>query len=371
MERRLKGAVALLAAVMVLGSAACRSGEQPPKPETADRAGADGGRPAVVDDPGEKHLKNLRMLTDGGENAEAYFSFDERKLIYQTTHGELECDQIFTMNVDGSEKRMVSTGRGRTTCSYFLPGDREIVYASTHAADPDCPPPPDFSKGYVWAVYGGYDIYKADAGGGNLRPLAAAPGYDAEPTVSPAGDRIVFTSQRSGDLEIWTMDLDGGDLRQLTHELGYDGGPFFSWDGRKIVYRSYYPKTPEARARYRALLADELIEPHNFQVWVMDTDGGNKRQVTHNEWANFGPFFHPDNRRIIFCSNIGSADRRHSDFNLWIIGEDGEGLERVTAFEGFDGFPMFTRDGSRLVFASNRFNSSPRETNVFLADWVD
>lgn len=320
---------------------------------------------------GERHLKNIRMLTDQGENAEAYFSFDEQQLIFQSTHGQLECDQIFTMNLDGLNRKMVSTGKGRTTCSYFLPGDQRIIYASTHGADEACPPRPDYSKGYVWKVYSTFDLYVANADGSEPKPFLPAPGYDAEATVSPLGDKIVFTSQRDGDLDIYTVNIDGSNLKRLTTALGYDGGPFFSWDGKQIVYRSYHPKTEDEIRRYRQLLADELIEPSAFQIMVMDADGSNKRQITHNQFANFAPFFHPDNKRIIFCSNLNSSDPRRPDFNLWMINLDGSGLEQITFFNQFDGFPMFTHDGKKLVFASNRSNKNPRDTNIFIADWVD
>ncbi|APF16831.1 TolB family protein [Caldithrix abyssi] len=320
---------------------------------------------------GEKHLKNIRMLTNGGENAEAYFSFDESQLIYQSKHDSIKCDQIFIMNLDGSDKRMVSTGKGRTTCSYFLPGDQQIIYASTHGVDENCPPPPDFSRGYVWKVYSSYDLYIANADGSDPQPFLPSPGYDAEATVSPRGDKIVFTSQRNGDLDIYTVNIDGSGLKQLTHEIGYDGGAFFSWDGSKIVYRAYHPRTEEELKRYRKLLAEELIEPNNFQLFVMDADGSNKRQITHNDFANFAPFFHPDNKRIIFCSNMGTTESTQRDFNLWMINEDGTGLKQITFFKGFDGFPMFTHDGKKLVFASNRFNKKKGETNVFIADWVE
>ncbi len=320
---------------------------------------------------GETHLKNIRMLTNGGENAEAYFSFNEKKLIFQSTHGEYKCDQIFTMNLDGSNKTLVSTGKGRTTCSYYLPGDQKIIYASTHAADPGCPPPADFSQGYVWKVYSTFEMYVANADGSNPQVFLPAPGYDAEATVSPQKDKIVFTSMRNGDLDIYTVNIDGTDLKQVTHALGYDGGPFFSWDGKKIVYRSYHPKTEQQKQRYKNLLSKELIEPSAFQIMVMDRDGSNKRQITNNEFANFAPFYHPDNRRIIFCSNLGSKDPQKPDFNLWMVNEDGSGLEQITHFDGFDGFPMFTHDGKKLVFASNRFNRKAHDTNVFLADWVN
>jgi TolB protein len=319
----------------------------------------------------EKHIKNVKMLTDDGENAEAYFAYDKDKIIFQSTHGDFQCDQIFTMNFDGSDVKLVSTGKGRTTCSYFLPGDQKIIYASTHGTDPNCPPKPDYSKGYVWKVYSTYDFYVANSDGSDPQPFLPADGYDAEATVSPKGDKIVFTSQRDGDLDIYTVNIDGTDLKRLTTELGYDGGPFFSWDGTKIVYRSYHPKTDDEIKRYKELLAEELIEPSNFQIMVMNADGTNKRQITHNEYANFAPFYLPDDKRIIFCSNINSKNPGMPDFNLWMINEDGTGLEQITFFDGFDGFPMFTADGKKLIFASNRFNKHPRDTNVFLADWVD
>jgi len=319
----------------------------------------------------ERHLKNIRMLTDEGENAEAYFSFNEKKLIFQSSHGQYKCDQIFSMDLTGLNKKLVSTGQGRTTCSYFLPGDDKIIYASTHLSDTDCPPPADFSKGYVWKVYSSFDLFVANADGSDAQVFLSARGYDAEATVSPKGDKIVFTSQRGGDLDIYTVNIDGSELKRLTSELGYDGGPFFSWDGSKIVYRSFHPKTDDQIKRYQQLLADEMIEPSSFQIWVMDTDGSNKRQVTDNEVANFGPFFHPDNQRIIFCSNLNSTKVGQPDFNLWMINENGTGLEQITFFDGFDGFPMFSHDGKKLVFASNRFNKNPRDTNVFLADWIN
>ncbi len=320
---------------------------------------------------GENHLQNVRMLTAEGENAEAYFSFNEERLIFQSTHGDFACDQIFTMHTDGSDKKLVSTGLGRTTCSYFLPGDQKIIYVSTHASDSACPPKPDYSKGYVWKVYSTFELYTANANGSDPQVFLPASGYDAEATVSPKGDKIVFTSQREGDLDIYSVNLDGSDLKRLTTELGYDGGPFFSWDGSKIVYRSYHPRTEEEISRYQTLLSEELIEPSNFQVWVMDADGSNKRQITNNEYANFAPFYHPDNKRIIFCSNLNSTNPRQPDFNLWMINEDGTGLKQITYFDGFDGFPMFSKNGKLLVFASNRFNNKPRDTNVFIGNWVD
>ena len=319
--------------------------------------------------PQEKHFGAVRQLTFGGQNAEGYFSFDEKWLSFQSTRDSLQCDQQFVMEIATGRTRMVSTGRGRTTCGYFFPDGKRILYASTHHLLPDCPPPPDFSQGYAWAVYPEFDIFSADADGGNVRQMTATPGYDAEATVSPKGDRIVFTSVRDGDLDIYSMELDGSGVRRLTTELGYDGGAFYSWDGSMIVYRGWHHTDSAAAAQYRALLAKNLVRPSRMELFVMNADGTGKRRITDNGAANFAPFFHPDNRRIIFSSNL--ANPRGRDFDLYIINLDGTGLERITWNSTFDGFPMFTRDGKKLVFASNRNGSVEGETNLFIADWKE
>ena len=318
---------------------------------------------------GEKHLKNLKMLTLTGENAEAYLSFDEQKLIYQSTVGGLQCDQIFTMNIDGTNKKLVSTGLGRTTCAYFLPGDSTILYASTHLAGDECPAPPDRSKGYVWKLYDSFDIFLANADGSNLRRLTTAPGYDAEATVSPLGDKIIFTSTRDGDPELYLMNLDGTDQLRLTNERGYDGGAFFSHDGKKICFRASRPKTEKELSDYEELVKDGMVRPTALEIYVMDADGKNIQQITNAGKASFAPFFHPDGKRIIFSSNMNSQNGRN--FDLFIVNIDGSGLEQVTFNETFDGFPMFTSDGKKLIFASNRFNLKQGDTNIFIADWVD
>jgi len=327
----------------------------------------------------ETHLKSLRQLTFGGENAEAYWSFDEKRLIFQSTRPPFKADQIFTMGADGRDVRLVSTGKGRTTCAYFLPGDKRILYASTHLAGDEPPEPPDMSRGYVWALYDSYDIYVADVDGKNPERLTKTPGYDAEATVSPAGDRIVFTSMRDGDIELYSMKLDGSDVKRLTNRPGYDGGAFYSWDGKQIVWRAPGKDDDLSKTDYSPLLKQNLVRPSRLEIWVMDADGSNKRQVTDNGKANFGPFWHPDNRRVIFASNMDAP--KGSNFELYLVDTKTGETERVTWFErtregahrsdDFDGFPMFTRDGKRLVFCSNRHNDKPNETNVFVADWVE
>jgi Tol biopolymer transport system component len=335
--------------------------------------------PAVAREPfpGERHLEDVRQLTFGGENAEAYWSFAGDRLVFQSKrppHGG--ADQIYVMGADGSDPRLVSTGKGRTTCAYFLPGDRRILFSSTHLGGDAPPPEPDRSRGYVWPVYHTYDVFAVGLDGSGLARMVDAPGYDAEATVSPRGDRIVFTSSRDGDLELYSMAVDGSDVRRLTEEPGYDGGAFFSPDGTKICWRAGRPKDDAERDEFRALLARGIVRPTRMELWVMDADGSDKRQVTRNGRANFAPSFHPDGRRLIFSSNLDDPNPRGRSFELYLVGIDGTGLERVTFFsdggeDDFDAFPQFSPDGRRLVWCSNRHNAKTGDTNVFVADWVE
>lgn len=320
--------------------------------------------------PGEVRLENIRQLTFGGENAEAYFSFGGRQLVFQSTRDGRSCDQIYVMDLNAGDAgaRMVSTGRGRTTCGFFLPGDERVIYSSTHLAGPDCPPRPDLSRGYVWPLYSSYDIFSVRLDGSGLLRLTDSQGYDAEATVAPDG-RIAFASTRDGDIDIYTMDRNGKNVKRLTYDLGYDGGPFFSYDGSRIVYRAHHPADKQEIARYKELLAQGLVEPSRLEIFVMDADGSNRRQLTANGAANFAPCFHPDGRRIIFSSNL--HDPRGRDFDLYMIDIDGRNLERITYNDTFDSFPMFSRDGRHLAFASNRNARSRGETNIFIADWVE
>ena len=322
--------------------------------------------------PGEKHLKNIKQLTFGGENAEAYFSFDGKQLIFQSKRDGRGCDQIYRMNVDGSNVKMVSNGEGRTTCSYFFKGGKRVLYASTHGGSKECPPSPDMSKfGYVWAVYPDFDIYTATPDGKDIKKLTDSPGYDAEATVSPDGKKIVFTSERDGDLELYSMDINGKNVKRLTNEPGYDGGAFFSPDGKMIIYRGSHPADPAMVARDRDYLKQHVVVPIVFELWVMNADGSNKRKLTDLGSGSFAPFFTPDGKRIIFCTNYFATDQRKRNFDLALINLDGTGLERVTFNETFDGFPMFSPDGKKLVFASNRNDAQAGDTNVFIADWVN
>ncbi|MDP8979825.1 MAG: hypothetical protein M3O35_04450 [Acidobacteriota bacterium] len=317
--------------------------------------------------PPSAHLANTQQLTHGGQNAEAYWSPDGKRLIFQSTRDKLECDQIFIMNADGSNQHMVSTGQGRTTCAYFLKDNRHIVYASTHADAPACPPSPDRSKGYVWAVYPGYDIYLATDSGEIVKKLTDAPGYDAEATVNWKTDRIIYTSLASGDLDLWTMRPDGSDKKQITRTLGYDGGPVFSRDGKKIVWRAHHPSTPETTKKYQDLLAANLTAPMKMELWTADADGSHARQITDYGCASFAPSFTPDGKKIIFASNKHACDSRK--FELYMANADGTGLEQITNFGGFTSFPEFSPDGRKLVFVSDLNAKERYEFNIFTADW--
>lgn len=325
----------------------------------------------------EVHLKNVRQLSWGGNNAEAYWSFDSKSLVFQSDFSEwgVECDQIFTMSVEeaaqGFKPKMLSTGLGRTTCSYFLPGDTTIVYGSTHLVDENCPenPPRSVDGKYVWPIYEGYDIFVANMDGEITAQLTSDEGYDAEATVSPNGDRVIFTSMRTGDLELYTMNLDGSDVVQLTDALGYDGGAFFSPDGSKIIWRASRPTSEEDVKVYKDLLAQGLVQPTEMELFIANADGSDTKQITSLGNANWAPFFTPDGNKVIFSSN--HASERGFPFNLFMVNIDGSGLEQVTFDDTFDSFPMFSPDGKFLVWSSNRFNGGNRDTNLFVAEWVD
>jgi Tol biopolymer transport system component len=333
----------------------------------------------------ERHLANIRQLTFGRQNAEAYFSFDGSKLIFQSTNNwkegisagsqppaapPLNCYQIYVMDLESGHLRLVSTGVGTTTCGYFFPGDRRVLYSSTHLVGPNCPPKPKRDGRYRWAL-DDYDIFSVKIDGQQMQRLTTTPGYDAEATISPDGKTIVFTSVRDGDLDLYAMNLDGTHSRRLTTEIGYDGGAFFSPDSQRIVYRASHPKDAHGIQEYQSLLRQNLVEPSQLEIFVMKADGTDNRQVTQNGASNFAPFFHPDGRRIIFSSNLHDRGRDGPpSFHLYLIGDDGQELERVTHSGNFNSFPMFSPDGRKLVWVSDRNATERGEFNVFLADWI-
>jgi Tol biopolymer transport system component len=353
-----------IAGLMMLAAACSPQGTPDSSPETASAASQVFHQPLA----GETHLGNIRQLTFGGNNAEAYFSSDGTRLIFQRQDSvDAGCDQQYVMRIDGSNMRRVSNGLGRTTCGFFIEGDRRVIYASSFAHDPACPAPVDHSLGYVWPL-GHLELYTANPDGSDIRQVTSNGSYNAEATASPDGSRVIFTSTMDGDIELYTMNVDGSDVRRITDRVGYDGGAFFSPDGARIVWRAQYPVTATDTADYRRLLGQRLVRPSSLEIWVANADGSEPRQVTSLGGANFAPFFHPDGQRIIFSSNTGGGGRT---FELFMIGIDGSGLEQITHSGDFNSFPMFSADGEKLVFASNRHGTTPRETNLFIADWKD
>ncbi|MBP6184676.1 MAG: PD40 domain-containing protein [Saprospiraceae bacterium] len=366
----IQGTFICLAASLLLTSACKESGTTQEKEQVE----------TVVDSlilPGENHFKSIRQVTFGGDNAEAYWSFNDEMLVFQARNPKwgTECDQIYVTGWQDSWQnevpQIVSTGRGRTTCSYFMPGDTSVLYASTHHHDEQCPQEVERKPGgkYVWSIYPTFDIFISDLKGNITKQLTNTKGYDAEATVSPKGDKIIFTSDRSGDLELYTMNIDGSGLKQITSDLGYDGGAFFSPDGTKIVWRASRPTTPEDVKEYKELLKQGLVEPTDMEVFVANADGTNVVQVTKLGKANWCPFFHPSGEKIVFASN--HASERGFPFNLYLINLDGSGLERITADDAFSAFPVFSNNGKYLAFSSNRNNGGTRDTNFFIAEWKD
>ena len=341
--------------------------------------GAEGQHSDTILFPGEKHFANVQQLTFGGDNAEAYFSFDSKYLIYQRKNEKqgIPCDQIWmgkipTQPGEKFQSKLVSTGTGRTTCSYFYPDGKTIIFGSTHLVSKECPPVPDRSKygnKYIWAVYKDFDIFKADTNGHIIKRLTKTDGYDAEATLSPKGDRMVFTSMRNGDLDLYTMDLKGKHVKQITNTLGYDGGAWFSPDGKKIIWRASRPQTEAEIKEYKDLLKENLVAPTHMEVWTANADGTDAKQITFLDQANWAPNFTPDGKRIIFCSN--HEYKYGFPFNMYLCDLDGKHLEKISNDKSFDAFPMFSPDGKKIVFCSTRNNGGTRDINIFIADWVE
>ncbi len=342
-----------------------------------DNKKTDGAEAETLKYEQEVHFKNLKQLTFGADNAEAYWSYDGKELVFQSNNPDWSngCDQIFYMDVEtpktaSSTPPIISKNIGRTTCAFFLP-DETVIYSSTHRVSDACPEDPerDPNGAYVWPIHNSYDIYRANKDGEILDVLTQSDVYEAEATVSPQGDKIVFTSMRSGDLELYIMDIDGSNVVQVTDKLGYNGGAFFSPDGKKLVFRANHPETEEEIKKYKDLLAQGLVEPTNMEIFTINIDGTDMRQITNLGQANWAPYFHPSGEKIVFSSNHHTE--RGFPFNIFMINVDGTGLEQVTFDNTFDSFPMFSRDGKQIVFSSNRHNGGTRDTNVFIADWVD
>ena len=365
----------LVAFFLLLVFFGCKTDSKKPLPEKENSSSVMAGADTLIYEE-ERHFKAIRQVTFGGDNAEAYWSFDDSKLLFQSNNPGwgMQCDQMFLMNFEetfkDSKPPMISTGMGRTTCGYFLPDNEQFIYASTHLVNKECPEVPLRKNGkYVWPVYDSFDIFVADLKGNIVTQLTNEPGYDAEATVSPQGNKIVFTSTRNGDLELYTMNLDGTEVLQITDELGYDGGAFFSPDGTKIIFRASRPKTEEAIREYKELLAQGLVQPTEMELFICNADGSDLKQLTFLGNANWSPFFHPSGEKILFSSNFEAE--KGFPFNLYLIDTDGKNLERVTHGKTFDAFPVFSNNGKFLAFSSNRNNGGTRDTNLFIAEWQD
>ncbi|MDF1839343.1 MAG: peptidase M28, partial [Planctomycetota bacterium] len=371
-------------AALVLASTACKStcGDSADRsaPAVCPATGAAATQPdapvagAVNVDhlilPEETHFARLWQLTTSGENAEAYWSFDGTRLSLQRKGEGMNCDRIYATGDDGQLVE-VSNGKGTTTCAYFTPDDQSVIYASTHGLQNECPPSPDHSMGYVWALHPEFEIYSKNLTTGNVTTLVEGPGYDAEATVSPMGDRFVFTSTRSGDIELWTAKMDGTDLFQVTDEPGYDGGAFYSHDGEWLIFRSTdfsAEKRDEEIAAYMGLLKKNMVRPSRMELVLIKADGTERSQVTNLGKANFAPSFYPDDKRIIFSSNHHDKNRPAMNFDIFACDLDGGNLEQITFYNSgergkqFDSFPLFSPNGKYLAFSSNRGDSKPGDT---------
>jgi Tol biopolymer transport system component len=312
-----------------------------------------------------QHLKAIRQVTYGLARAgEGYFSPDGRSIIFQAvphfpasiyhrSKPDEDGYQIFLAELnENAAAKLVSTGKGRCTCSFFHPNGKSILFASTHLSPSDeaeRPKGPAYSRTarYRWEFPESMDIFAADLDGHGLVRLTDAPGYDAEGSYSPDGSQIVFTSFRDGDAEIYIMNADGTNARRITRAKGYDGGPFFSPDGKRIIYRS--------DRRNNDLL----------QIYINNPEGTAERALTSNEFVNWGPFWHPDCRHIVYAT----SKHGHSNYEIYLMDVDTGREERITYHEGFDGLPVFNPDGKRLMWTSSG-RTDDRKSQLFIADFA-
>jgi TolB protein len=310
------------------------------------------------------YLKNIKQLTfDYARAGEAYFSPDGKLIIFQAEEkGENPFYQIFVQDLQTGRARRVSPGAGRTTCGYFRPDGRRIIFASAHtnphfkeeAADELRKRAEEATSGrrrrYEWVFDPYMRIYEADLDGGNLRLLTDAPGYNAEGSHSRDGKQIVFCSNRDGNLELYIMAADGGNVRKLTNAPGcYNGGPFFSPDGQRVIFRADRHKK------------DEL------QVYVINADGTDERQLTQIDGVAWAPFWHPDGKHIVYTSAVHKPNQRPNYDLYWMNVETGK-TTRLTFAPGQDVLPVFSPDGKKLMWTSNRDGLMPG-TQIFVADF--
>ncbi|GAC1463843.1 MAG: hypothetical protein NVSMB9_01770 [Isosphaeraceae bacterium] len=307
-----------------------------------------------------RHLRNIRQITFGFARAgEGYFRPDNKAIIFQASKNADEGYQIYTMELAPEAKpKLVSTGKGKCTCSYYHPDGKSILFASTHLdADLDHGGQKDVKKKkgpaysrserYRWDFDPAMDIFRANPDGSHLVRLTDTPGYDAEGSYSPDGTQIIFTSFRDGDAEIYRMDADGKNPRRITRSKGYDGGPFFSPDGKKIIYRSDRQK-------------NDLL-----QIYLNNPEGTSERALTSNDAVNWGPFFHPDSRHIVYST----SQHGHQNYEIYLMDTETGRQERVTYREGFDALPVLSSDGLQMMWTS-KGRTADNTSQLFLADFV-
>jgi Tol biopolymer transport system component len=315
---------------------------------------------------GEDHLTKVTQLTFTGENTQASFSPDNKNIIFQSTRNRLRCDAIFRMHSDGSDISQISSGKGIASSAVISPDNNSIIYSSTQKVDYQCPSKPEYSKAYSWLLYSSYDLFKDELTGGSDERIIKSSSYDGGAVYSPKGDKIIFSSGRTGDLELYIANSDGNNVKQLTNIDGYDGDAVFSRDGKYIVWRASRPKGNDLHD-YRYQLSQGIIKEGKFEIFMMKLAGGKPIQLTNNGATNFSPSFDPNSNNIIFSSNMSQKDGRNYD--IYTLNLKTRKLERITYYSGFDGYPVFSSDGKKLLFTSSRNFRYKAEKNIFIVNW--
>lgn len=321
---------------------------------------------SLVTEHEETFLANVRQVTFGLPRAgEGYFSPDGTTIVYQAFPIGYPFYQIYVQRLDERIPRLLSTGRGRTTCAYFSPKGDQILFASSHT-DPDIEQTE--KKGREEAAQGGrrryqwefdpqMELYLINFDGTGLKRLTDSPGYDAEGSFSPDGSQVVFTSTRDGDPDLYVMRSDGTGVRQLTNAPGYDGGPFFSPDGRWVIFRS------------------DRAKKDMLQLFAISADGKIEVQLTDNlDQVNWCPYFHPSGKYIIWAGADYGQGPQKANFDLWTMEIEmtsdsfrGGKTTRITDHKAADVLPVFSPDGRKMMWTSNR---TPDGTSqLWIGDW--
>ncbi len=321
---------------------------------------------SALTDKEEDFLENARQVTFGLPRAgEGYFSPDGKTVVYQAYPVGYPFYQIYVQSLDDRLPRLLSTGRGRTTCAYFTPNGEQILFASSHT-DPkieltEKKARDEAAQGgrrrYQWDFDPEMELYLINFDGTGLKRLTDSPGYDAEGSFSPDGQLIVFTSTRDGDPDLYVMSADGTNVRQLTNVDGYDGGPFFSPDGHWVIFRS------------------DRDKKDMLQLYAISADGKTEVQLTDNpDQVNWCPYFHPSGKYLVWAGADYSKGPQGANFDLWTMETEltatsfkGGKITRITDHKAADVLPVFSPDGRKLMWTSSR---NPDGTSqLWIADW--